>query len=119
YDRLKVGLEPACAKACPTDSILFGPVTELREIAYRRVEQLHARGMEKAYLYGVPGGPGATGGIGSLNCFFLLTERPEAYNLPVAPELPSRRATRGFLSAAAAAIVFGATTVMAIRGARR
>src|ERR1700736_5588698 len=30
YDRQKDGLEPACAKACPTDSIAFGPVDELR-----------------------------------------------------------------------------------------
>jgi formate dehydrogenase iron-sulfur subunit len=118
YDRLKAGMEPACAKACPTDSILFGPVVELRKIARQRVEELHDRGMREAYLYGVPNSPGATGGIGSLNCFFLLTERPEAYNLPAAPELPSRRGRQGFLTAAAAALAYGATTVLAIRAAR-
>ena len=52
YDRLKVGLEPACAKACPTDSIQFGPLEELRERAALRVEQLHERGVPEARLYG-------------------------------------------------------------------
>ncbi len=118
YDRLKIGMEPACAKACPTDSILFGPVMELRKIARKRVEELHDRGIREAYLYGVPNSPGATGGIGSLNCFFLLTERPEAYNLPPAPELPSRRATQGFLATAAAVVAYGAANILAIRAAR-
>ena len=52
YDRLEDGLEPACAKACPTDSIQFGPYDELVEVAARRVAALHARGVEGAYLYG-------------------------------------------------------------------
>jgi len=118
YDRLKAGMEPACAKACPTDSILFGPVLELRRVARQRVEELHHLGVREAYLYGLPGGPGATGGIGSLNCFFLLTERPEAYNLPPAPELPSRRGSQGFLTTAASALAYGAATLLAIRAAR-
>lgn len=91
YDRLKGGLEPACAKACPTDSIQFGEVSVLQERARDRVEQLHALGRTDAYLYGVPEAPGATGGIDQLNAFFLLTDRPEAYNLPTAPSLPSAR----------------------------
>src|SRR5919109_1465032 len=52
YDRMKVGLEPACAKACPTDSIQFGPIRELKQMAQTRVEQLHGRGEQRAYLYG-------------------------------------------------------------------
>ena len=31
YDRLKDDMEPACAKACPTDSIKFGDLEELRD----------------------------------------------------------------------------------------
>ena len=119
YDRLKAGMEPACAKACPTDSILFGPVMELRKIARQRVRELQERGVSDAYLYGVPGSQGATGGIGSLNCFFLLTERPEAYNLPAAPELPSKRTVQGSLAGVAAALAFGAATIAAIRGGGR
>ncbi len=85
YDRLKGGLEPACAKSCPTDSIQFGELGDLQARAERRVEDLHARGVDTAYLYGTPDAPGATGGLGHLNAFFLLTDRPEAYNLPAAP----------------------------------
>ncbi len=91
YDRLKGGFEPACAKACPTESIQFGEISELHERAHERVEQLHALGRDDAYLYGTPGAPGATGGIGELNAFFLLVDRPEVYNLPAAPTLPSTR----------------------------
>jgi formate dehydrogenase iron-sulfur subunit len=91
YDRLKGGLEPACAKACPTNSIQFGEVAELQERAHGRVEQLHALGVEQAYLYGTPGAPGATGGLEHLNAFFLLTASPETYNLPRAPTRPANR----------------------------
>ncbi len=91
YDRLKGGLEPACAKSCPTDSIQFGELTDLQHRAAERVETLHALGVESAYLYGTPGAPGATGGLGHLNAFFLLTDRPERYNLPAAPTRPSAR----------------------------
>ncbi len=118
YDRLKEGLEPACAKSCPTDSILFGPVEELRKIAYRRIGELHEQGHRDAYLYGVPGSPGATGGIGSLNCFFLLTERPEVYNLPAAPELPSRRVVKSSVAAAATALLYAAATAWVVYSAR-
>ena len=44
YDRLQDGMEPACAKACPTDSIQFGPYDELVERAKGRVAELHERG---------------------------------------------------------------------------
>ncbi|HYZ31679.1 MAG TPA: 4Fe-4S dicluster domain-containing protein [Crenalkalicoccus sp.] len=91
YDRLKGGLEPACAKSCPTDSIQFGELPALQARARRRVEELHRQGVTTAYLYGVPGGPGATGDLGHLNAFFLLTDRPETYNLPTAPTRPANR----------------------------
>jgi formate dehydrogenase major subunit len=115
YDRLKAGFEPACAKSCPTDSIQFGKLGDLQKRARRRVDELHAQGVEDAYLYGAPDSPGATGGIGSLNAFFLLLDRPEVYNLPTAPTLPSRRVGPGLLAglatmaglALAAAAVFG------------
>jgi formate dehydrogenase iron-sulfur subunit len=114
YDRMKGGLEPACAKSCPTDSIQFGPIDELQERARKRVENLHAQGVQQAYLYGAPDSPGSTGGIDSLNAFFLLTDKPEVYNLPVAPSLPSTRIKPGFIAglatvagmALAAAITF-------------
>ena len=56
YDRLGAGMEPACAKACPTDSIQFGPLDELRERAPTRLEQLHAAGEdERAAVRARPG----------------------------------------------------------------
>lgn len=102
YDRLKGGLEPACAKSCPTDSIQFGELDDLHGRAEQRVQALHGMGVENAYLYGTPGSPGSTGGIGELNAFFLLTDRPEVYNLPPAPTLPSRRIRPALLSGLAA-----------------
>jgi len=85
YDRMEAGLEPACSKACPTDSIQFGPIDELRERARGRVEQLRAQGEERAYLYGDdPEGP-----LGGLNSFYLLVDEPEVYGLPRDPKLPS------------------------------
>src|SRR3954447_20976621 len=91
YDRLKGGLEPACAKSCPTNSIQFGELSDLHERAAKRVAALHAQGAPDAYLYGAPGAPGATGGLRHLHAFFLLTDRPETYNLP---SHPSRGAIR-------------------------
>ncbi|MBO9360215.1 MAG: 4Fe-4S dicluster domain-containing protein, partial [Thermomicrobium sp.] len=71
YDRLKDGLEPACAKACPTDAIQFGPVHALMDRARARVSELRAQGVE-ARIYGDQA-LGGTGGIGGLNAFFILT----------------------------------------------
>jgi formate dehydrogenase iron-sulfur subunit len=98
YDRLKGGLEPACAKSCPTDSIQFGEVELLQARAAQRLEKLHALGVSGANLYGTPGAPGATGDLGHLSAFFLLTDRPETYNLPAAPTRASRRVRPSLLS---------------------
>jgi formate dehydrogenase iron-sulfur subunit len=87
YDRLQDGLEPACAKSCPTDSIQFGPYDELVDVASRRVAALHERGLDGAYLYGAgdPDGEQIAGGLGA---FFLLTEAPERYGLPAEADSP-------------------------------
>jgi formate dehydrogenase iron-sulfur subunit len=114
YDRLEDGLEPACAKACPTDSIQFGPHDELVEIAERRVATLHRRGVDAAYLYGAGDEPDQdlAGGLGA---FFLLTEPPERYGLPSQADSPIQEnlvsATvaavgAGLLAAAGAALAF-------------
>jgi formate dehydrogenase iron-sulfur subunit len=107
YDRLKVGLTPACAQACPTASIQFGPVDELRDRARRRVEQLHGLGATEAYLYGADETV-----LGGLNAFYLLMDRPPVYGLPeeVAPRVPSRAVWPSSVKSIAAALVmaFGA-----------
>jgi formate dehydrogenase iron-sulfur subunit len=89
YDRLEDGLEPACAKACPTDSIQFGPYEELVDRAQRRVTRLHEKGRPSAYLYGAGDAPGEelAGGLGA---FFLLTEAPERYGLPAQAQSPEQ-----------------------------
>jgi formate dehydrogenase iron-sulfur subunit len=120
YDRLKGGLEPACAKSCPTDSIQFGPVEELQRRAEARVKDLRARGVRNAQLYGAPGAPGATGGLKHLNAFFLLTDRPEVYNLPAAPSRPAERIAPalGAGLAMVAGIALAALSLLAPRGGR-
>jgi formate dehydrogenase iron-sulfur subunit len=87
YDRLEDGLEPACAKSCPTDSIQFGPYDELVETARARVSELHSRGITGAYLYGAGDEPedSVAGGLGA---FFLLTQPPESFGLPANADSP-------------------------------
>jgi formate dehydrogenase iron-sulfur subunit len=121
YDRLKGGIEPACAKSCPTNSIQFGPVAELQDQARQRVQDLHDIGRSEAYLYGVEGadgGPGTTGGVGDLNCFFLLMDQPEVYNLPTAPTLPSTRLRPGFVSGFATALGLAVAAGLALSRGR-
>src|SRR2546421_5814878 len=52
YDRLQQGLPPACAQACPTQSIRFGTRVQLLKEAQARVAQLQRQGETRAYLYG-------------------------------------------------------------------
>jgi formate dehydrogenase iron-sulfur subunit len=86
YDRLGDGMEPACAKACPTDSIQFGPLDELRERAQQRVEKLHEKGVDVARLYGAD----PADGVGGDGAFFLLLDQPEVYGLPPDPVVTTR-----------------------------
>lgn len=85
YDRLKDGMVPACAKACPTDSIVFGEVQQLKAHARERLGLLHERGVEEARLYGVDDDILD----GGLNSFFLLLDEPAVYNLPENPSRPA------------------------------
>jgi formate dehydrogenase iron-sulfur subunit len=112
YDRLKGGLEPACAKACPTDSIQFGELDDLHERAEARVKGLQDRGVSTAYLYGTPGAPGATGNLGQLNAFFLLTDEPEVYNLPHSPDRPADRVGPSLGSGLTAVAALAAAAVL-------
>ncbi|SEP72725.1 formate dehydrogenase iron-sulfur subunit [Faunimonas pinastri] len=119
YDRLKGGLEPACAKSCPTDSIQFGEWDDLYERAQERVEDLHERGATNAYLYGTPGAPGATGGLERLQAFFLLSDRPEVYGLPAAPTRPSRRVAPALGTGLATAASLALAAIFLFSGKRR
>lgn len=100
YDRLGVGMEPACAKSCPTDSIQFGPLEELRERARGRVAQLHAAGVTDARLYG----ESPDDGVGGDGAFFLLLDEPEVYGLPPDPVVTTRDLPDMWRHAALAAV---------------
>jgi formate dehydrogenase iron-sulfur subunit len=115
YDRLHGGLEPACAKACPTDSIQFGELDELRERAAARVETLHARGVDEARLYGAD----PDDGVGGAGAFFLLLDEPEVYGLPPDPVVPTRDLPRMWRFVGAAAGAFLAAAIGAFVGRDR
>ena len=101
YDRLSDGMTPACAKSCPTESIQFGDVEELRIRAERRLEQLQGRGVAGAQLYGQDAR--SQPGTGGLNAFFLLLDRPEVYNLPPDPVVPTVKGRESWAFAGVAA----------------
>jgi formate dehydrogenase iron-sulfur subunit len=117
YDRLGDGMTPACAKACPTDSIQFGDLDDLRAKAETRVSELHERGLPDAYLYGADAAdqPGTEG----LNAFFLLVDKPEVYNLPPDPVAPAKRVRPSWLSMTGAVLAMILASTGAVLGARR
>jgi formate dehydrogenase iron-sulfur subunit len=117
YDRLKEHMEPACAKACPTDSIQFGDLEELRAKAEARVTRLQEQGMQEAYLYGADAA--AQPGTEGLNAFFLLVDKPEAYNLPPDPVVPTKNVKQVWTSFAWAALGMVAAAVGGAMAAAR
>ena len=102
YDRLQVGMEPACSKACPTQSIQFGTIKELRGRAEKRVEQLQQGGEKRAYLYGADEKM-----LGGLNSFYLLVDKPEVYGLPPDPKMPTRNLVSSSMFSVLGAILVG------------
>src|SRR5947208_12222851 len=115
YDRLTVGMEPACAKACPTDSIQFGPLDELRERAQGRVDQLVEAGVHDARLYGHD----PNDGVGGDGAFFLLLDEPEVYGLPPDPVVTTRDLPSMYKHAGAAALTLVGAVVAAFVSARK
>jgi formate dehydrogenase iron-sulfur subunit len=110
YDRLRAGMEPACSKACPTDSIQFGTVADLKKRAEARVARLQRDGERQAYLYGADDKM-----LGGLNSFFLLLDRPEVYGLPSDPKMPSRNLTPSSLWSVLGAIAVGLLGIFSFR----
>jgi formate dehydrogenase iron-sulfur subunit len=112
YDRIGDGLTPACAQACPTQSIQYGRLDELRERAERRVEQLHASGETTARLYGHD----PNDGVGGDGAFFLLLDEPEVYGLPPDPVVTTRDLPDMWRRAGVAALTMAAAVAVAFFG---
>ncbi|MFI8695755.1 4Fe-4S dicluster domain-containing protein [Dietzia maris] len=114
YDRLTEGQTPACAKACPTESIQFGDLDELRERAAGRLDQLVEAGEPNAQLYGHD----SNNGVGGTGAFFLLLDDPEVYGLPPDPVVTTRHVGTMWRQAALAAVTLlgGAVAAFAAGG---
>jgi formate dehydrogenase iron-sulfur subunit len=115
YDRQKDGMEPACAKACPTDSIQFGPLEELRARADQRLAALRQAGVEEARLYLRD----EDNGVGGAGAFFLLLDEPEVYGLPPDPVSTTRDLPKLWRAAAVAAGALVAGLAAALAGGGR
>ncbi len=115
YDRLKDGQEPACAHACPTNSIQFGELDELRARAERRLGALQDAGQDKAQLYLAD----ADDGIHGAGAFFLLLDEPEVYGLPPDPVDTVRDVASIWTAAGAAAAALGLAIIGSVVLGRR
>jgi formate dehydrogenase iron-sulfur subunit len=115
YDRLKVGEHPACAKACPTESIQFGELDDLRERAQERVAELYDAGEDRARLYLAD----TDNGVGGAGAFFLLLDEPEVYGLPPDPVDTTRDLAGAWAAAGVAAGVIVGAVAGAVLGWRR
>ncbi len=115
YDRLKGGHEPACAKACPTDSIQFGPLDELRERADKRLAKLQGENWNGARLYGRD----PDDGVGGFGAFFLLLDEPEVYGLPPDPVVTTAHLGEMWKTAAVAAAALVAGVLAGFLGGSR
>jgi formate dehydrogenase iron-sulfur subunit len=112
YDRIGEGMTPACAQACPTQSIQYGPLDELRERAGQRVERLHETGETSARLYGND----PNDGVGGDGAFFLLLDQPEVYGLPPDPVVTTRDLPKMWRRAGFAALTMAAAVAVAFSG---
>jgi len=108
YDRQKVGLEPACAKACPTESIKFGELSHLHEEADKRLQVLRERGMDDAAFY-----DSSNSSVGGTHAMFIVRVDPRTYNLPPKPEVPTIYLKKAWSASALAAGLLLGTTLLA------
>jgi formate dehydrogenase iron-sulfur subunit len=111
-ERSRAGL---CAKACPTDSIQFGELDELRERAEQRLAKLEAERWNGPRLYGHD----PDDGVGGFGAFFLLLDEPEVYGLPPDPVVTTRDLPEMWKTTAIAAVATVGATLLAFLGGRR
>ncbi|MEU4558676.1 4Fe-4S dicluster domain-containing protein [Actinoplanes sp. NPDC023936] len=110
YDRIGDGLTPACAQACPTQSIQYGELDELRERARERVAKV-----EGARLYGHD----PDDGVGGDGAFFLLLDEPEVYGLPPDPIVTTRDLPAMWKRAGLAGLAMAAAVAVSFLGGNR
>jgi len=115
YDRTREGITPACAQACPTESIQYGPLDELRERAGARLDKVVADGFAGARLYGED----PNDGVGGFGAFFLLLDEPEVYGLPPHPVDTTHDLPEMWRSAAVAAGALAVGVAACLLGGRR
>lgn len=110
YDRQLEGLKPACATACPTESIKFGEIGQLREEGRARVLALQSKGFKDVEFYD----PDETS-VAGIHAFFVTRGDPARYNYPPRPEVPTTYLKAGWISAAvgAALLIAGAFSAFA------
>jgi formate dehydrogenase iron-sulfur subunit len=115
YDRLRDDKEPACAQACPTNSIQFGELGDLRDRAQERLKQLADAGAESAQLYLADD----EDGVGGAGAFFLLLDEPEVYGLPPDPVDTVHDLGSIWAATGAAAVGLGVALAAAFVGRKR
>jgi formate dehydrogenase iron-sulfur subunit len=108
YDRQKAGLEPACAKVCPTQSIQFGDLDALRVRAAERLTELESRGIADATIYDP-----RHSSVGGTHAIFLVRGSVSEYNLPPNPEVPTVLLRKAWSAAALASAAILGVTVLA------
>lgn len=108
YDRQKAGLIPACAKVCPTESIQFGEIDDLRERAQNRLQELRQKGVGDAQIYD----PLDTSVAGT-HAMFIVRGDSRSYNLPPAPEVPTVYQKKAWTSSAIGAALLLCGTLIA------
>ncbi len=114
YDRQKVGLKPACAQACPTESIKFGPLERLHIDAQERIKELKGRGMHDAQIYN----PLDTS-VEGIHALFIVRGDVRQYNLPPKPEVPTIYQKAGWTGSAVAAGILMVGSILAFLGSAK
>ena len=114
YDRQRAGLQPACAQACPTESIKFGPLEHLRLNANERLQELHGRGIDDAQLYDPE-----DSSVGGIHALFLVRGDPRQYNLPPNPEVPTSYLKAAWTGSAVAAGLLLVGSMLAFLGSAK
>jgi formate dehydrogenase iron-sulfur subunit len=107
-DRIHNGLGTACAKVCPTGSISFGEIAELRSAADKRLAQLKSLGHADANIYGYKE-------AGGLNVFYLFLDRPQVYGQQEAVVVPQKRLPVSSAVTIAGALALGGAALVSFR----